>query len=55
MAFKDNTLEFSSTKIVEVNTDVEVMMDWEAPIMEKTAEYICQSKGDILELSLIHI
>ena len=50
MAFKDNILEFSSTKIVEVDTGVEVMMDWEAPIMEKTAEYICQSKGDILEI-----
>ena len=25
-------------------------MSWEAPIMEKSAEYICQSKGDILEI-----
>ena len=25
-------------------------MSWEAPIMEKCAEYICQSKGDILEI-----
>ena len=50
MAFKDNTLEFSNTKIVEVDTEIEVMMNWEAPIMEKTAEYICQSKGDILEI-----
>ena len=29
---------------------MEVMMSWEAPIMEKSAEYICQSKGDILEI-----
>ena len=50
MAFKDNTLEFSDTKIVEVDSEIEVMMNWEAPIMEKTAEYICQSKGDILEI-----
>ena len=26
------------------------MMSWEAPFMEKSAEYICQSKGDILEI-----
>ena len=50
MAFKDNTLTFSDTKIVEDATDIEVMMSWEAPIMEKSAEYICQSKGDILEI-----
>ena len=50
MAFKDNILEFSDTKIVDTETDVEVMMSWEDPIMERTAEYVCQSKGDILEI-----
>ena len=50
MAFKDNTLTFSDTKIVEDSTNMEVMMSWEAPIMEKSAEYVCQSKGDILEI-----
>ena len=50
MAFKDNTLTFSDTKIVEDSTNIEVMMSWEAPIMEKSAEYVCQSKGDILEI-----
>ena len=50
MAFKDNTLNFSDTKIVDSSTDFEVMMNWEAPIMEKSAKYICQSKGDILEI-----
>ena len=50
MAFKDNTLTFSDTKIVDSSTDFEVMMNWEAPIMEKSAKYICQSKGDILEI-----
>ena len=50
MAFKDNTLTFSDTKIVEDSTGAEVMMSWEAPIMEKSAEYVCQSKGDILEI-----
>ena len=49
MAFKDDTLEFFDNKIVDVN-QAEVMMDWEAPIMEKAAEFICHNKGDILEI-----
>ena len=49
MAFKDNILTFEDTKIVEED-GVEVMMDWEDLIMSKSAEYICQSKGDILEI-----
>ena len=49
MAFKDITLTFEDTKII-TEDGREVMMDWEAPIMEKSAEYICQSKGDILEI-----
>ena len=49
MAFKDTILTFEDDKIV-TDDGREVMMDWEAPIMEKSAEYICQSKGDILEI-----
>ncbi len=49
MAFKDDTLEFFDSKIVDVN-QAEVMMDWETPIMEKAAEFICHNKGDILEI-----
>jgi hypothetical protein len=49
MAFKDNTLTFSDDKIVE-NSGIEVMMDWEAPIMGKSAEYICHNSGDVLEI-----
>ena len=49
MAFKDNTLEFFDNKIVD-SMGIEVMMDWEAPIMEKSAEFICHNKGDILEI-----
>jgi hypothetical protein len=49
MAFKDDTLEFFDNKIVDTN-QAEVMMDWEAPIMEKAAEFICHNKGDILEI-----
>ena len=49
MSFKDETLEFFDSKIT--NSDgAEVMMDWEAPIMEKSAEFICHNKGDILEI-----
>ena len=51
MAFKEHILTFSDTKIVDTShDDMEVMMSWEAPIMKKTAEYVCQSKGDILEI-----
>ena len=50
MAFKDEILTFSDTKIVQDSIGLEVMMTWEAPIMEKSAEYICQGKGDILEI-----
>ena len=49
MAFKDNILTFEDDKIL-TDTGSEVMMNWEAPIMEKSAEYICESKGDILEI-----
>jgi len=49
MEFKDTTLTFEDDKIV-TDDGREVMMSWEAPIMEKSAEYICQSKGDILEI-----
>ena len=51
MAFKDHTLSFSDTKIVDTDKDnIEVMMNWEAPIMKSSAEYVCKSKGDILEI-----
>ena len=49
MAFKDDILTFEDTQII-VDYDNQVMMSWEAPIMEKSAEYVCQSKGDILEI-----
>ena len=50
MAFKDSILTFSDTKIVDSSTNGEVMMSWEAPIMEKCAEFICHNKGDVLEI-----
>ena len=50
MAYIDNTLTFSDTRIVEDTTGIEIMLADDARIMEKSTEYICQSKGDILEL-----
>ena len=50
MAFKDNTLEFFDNKIVDTEQQMEVMMNWEATIMERSAEFICHNKGDILEI-----
>ena len=51
MSFKDHTLTFESDKIVDTDyNNMEVMMDWEHDIMKKSAEYVCQSKGDILEI-----
>ena len=49
MAFKDETLEFFDNKIVN-EEGAEVMMNWEASIMEKSAEFICHNSGDILEI-----
>ena len=49
MAFKDETLTFENTKILSEG-GAEVMMDWESSIMDKSAEFICHNKGDILEI-----
>ena len=49
MAFKDTILTFEDDKII-TEDGREVMMSWEAPIMEKSAEVICHNKGDILEI-----
>jgi len=50
MAFKDNTLEFFDSKIVDTESGIEVMMDWEDDIMKESAEFVCHNKGDILEI-----
>ena len=51
MAFKDNILEFYDNKIIDTSVmGIEVMMDWEDNIMEKSAEFIFYNKGDILEI-----
>ena len=51
MEFKEQELVFQDDKIVmKEHSDQVVMMKWEDEIMKKSAEYICQSKGDILEI-----
>ena len=52
MSYLDQTLTFESDKIYysEDGTELQVMMDWEAPIMSASAAYICQNGGDILEI-----
>ena len=49
MAFKDEILTFEDTKILN-ESGAEVMMNWEASIMEKSAEFICHNSGDVLEI-----
>ena len=49
MGFKDEILTFEDTKILN-EQGAEVMMSWEAPIMQKSAEFICHNSGDVLEI-----
>ena len=49
-SFKNKELTFFDSYILDNESNVEVMMEWEAPIMEKCAKYICQNGGDILEI-----
>ena len=49
MDFKDEILTFEDTKILN-EQGAEVMMSWEAPIMQKSAEFICHNSGDVLEI-----
>jgi protein arginine N-methyltransferase 2 len=45
-----SSLTFESDKIITTETQEEVMMDWEAPIMSASAAYITQGGGKILEV-----
>ena len=52
MSYLSQTLTFTDNKICYLENDVElqVMMDWEQPIMDKMAE-LCVSEGDdVLEI-----
>ena len=52
MSYLNQTLTFESDKIYynEDSNELQVMMDWEAPIMSASAAYVCQNGGDILEI-----
>ena len=54
MSYKDKTLIFKSDKIyykdANDSIEMEVMMDWEDDIMKRSADYVCQNGGDILEI-----
>jgi len=54
MAFVDRTLTFEPNRIYYYDEifdmDNEVMMDWETPIMQAKADYVCSNGGNILEL-----
>ena len=52
MAYKDKSLTFEENEIYYYDSGVklEVMMSWESPIMERSANYVCSGGGDILEI-----
>ena len=64
MGYKEATLTFHEDKITYIGNpaegfdwgddiphqELEVMMSWETQIMEKSAEFVCQNGGDILEI-----
>ena len=54
MSYIDKTLIFESDKIYynDANNSIkmEVMMDWEDAIMKRSADYVCENGGDILEI-----
>ena len=54
MNYKDKILTFEDSKIyyndANASIEMEVMMDWEDKVMEKSANYVCENGGDILEI-----
>ena len=52
MKYIDQTLIFESDKLYYMENGIErqVMMSWEDPLMKASADYVCESGGDILEV-----
>ena len=54
MNYKDKILTFEASKIyyndANASIEMEVMMDWEDAVMKKSANYVCENGGDILEI-----
>ena len=42
--------DFEGYEGIEEDQELEIMMDWETPIMERSAEFVCENGGDILEI-----
>lgn len=47
---KNEQLVITPKKITKTSDNKVIMHEWEHPIMKEKAKYICQNKGDILEL-----
>jgi len=50
MSYTSSTLIFSDDKITISGSNIQVMMDWEHPIMSASADYVTQGGGKILEI-----
>ena len=50
MSYISSTLIFSDDKITISGSNIQVMMDWEHPIMSASAAYVTEGGGDILEV-----
>ena len=52
MKYIDQTLTFKSDRVcyTQQDTEFQVMMTWEDPIMKASADYVCEGGGDILEI-----
>ena len=53
MSYNQQELIFTDSKIYYIEKNGEerqVMMDWEDELMKKSAEYVCEDGGDILEI-----
>ena len=55
MSYISSSLKFYNNKIVvedtgSIHNGIEVMMDWESPIMSASAAYVTEGGGDILEI-----
>ena len=50
MSYTSSTLIFSDDRITVSGSNIQVMMDWEHPIMSASADYVTQGGGKILEI-----
>jgi len=50
MSYTSSTLIFSDDRITISGSNIQVMMDWEDPIMSASAAYVTTGGGDILEI-----